>query len=92
MLWITADLEHALAELGEGYGKIGGGGAFANAPLSINGKHLRALDLKGRVLVHLQAALPIGLYRTYGNAVHGRTPQSIQCRLGRRSAIPVEPL
>ena len=45
VLRIAADLQHALAELGERDGQVGRGRALADAALAIDGEHLGGADL-----------------------------------------------
>jgi hypothetical protein len=63
MLWITADLKHALAELGEGGRQIRGCRAFANPAFAINGKDLRFADLQIGIKLYLNAAFAISTQR-----------------------------
>jgi len=59
VLGITADLEHALAELGERDRQVRGGRALADAALAVDGEDLGALDLHVGVELNLHAALPV---------------------------------
>jgi hypothetical protein len=59
MLWITADLKDALAQLGKGGRQIGGRRAFANPALAINGEDLRFADLQIGIKLYLNAAFAI---------------------------------
>ena len=61
VLGIATDLQHPLAQLGEGGRQVGGGGGLTDPPLAVNSKHQGAfLDRHRGVLVDLQAALAIG--------------------------------
>ena len=59
MLWVTADLEHFLAQLGERRRQVGGGRRFADPAFAVNRENLRALDLHRRVEMHLKRSLAI---------------------------------
>jgi hypothetical protein len=60
VLGVAADLQHPLAELGEGGRQVGGGGALADAALAVDGEDLGVADLHARVELHLHAALAVG--------------------------------
>jgi hypothetical protein len=53
VLRIAADLQHPLAELGEGHRQVRGGGALADATLGVT-------YFQGRIERHLHAALAVG--------------------------------
>jgi hypothetical protein len=59
VLRVAADLEHALAELGEGHGQVRRGRALADAALAVDGKDLGLVDLDLGIEVDLQAALAV---------------------------------
>jgi hypothetical protein len=63
VLGIAADLQHALAELGEGDRQVRRGGALADAALAVDGEDLGGADLQVRVELHLHAALAVGRSR-----------------------------
>src|SRR5262249_28550530 len=59
VLRIAADLQHALAELGERNREVRRHRALADAALAIDGEDLRAVDLERRIEPDLDAALAI---------------------------------
>jgi hypothetical protein len=59
VLGVTADLQHALAQLAESHRKVGRCGALADAALAVDGKYLGGADLDARVQLHLHAAFAV---------------------------------
>jgi hypothetical protein len=60
VLRITADLQHALAQLGKGCRQVGGGGGLADTALAVDGEHFRRADVHVRIKMNLDAAFTVG--------------------------------
>ncbi len=63
VLRVAADLQHALAELAERDRQVGGGGAFADTALAVDGEDFGRAYFDGRVHLNLDAALAIAADR-----------------------------